>query len=391
MTMPKRILFASPHFYLDSSSGAAVSTRDILLLLGRDGWETYTLSGPNLDFRHKIEIEELLITREVEFQRHPVKLTGVDFTLYQFVDDSIRSVAVSPNSAHFAEETTLLDLYSYAFRNIEPDILLTYGGTAHMVPMLKVARSIGIRTFFTIRNLAYKGKSLFSEVDRILVPSEFSRQYYHNTLGIDSTAIAPPMLVPTLGQSDPFTHRFLTFVNPSPEKGVCVFARVAEQLARKRPDIPILLVEARGNVDILKATGVDFSGIENIHRMKNTPNPNDFLSQTKLIVIPSLWNETFCRVAAEAMRNGIIPLASNRGAIPETLGGNGFLFDIPEEFRPETLIVPKPESVVSWVETVERLWDDPDLYALESRKCRDHAAVWNDDVLAEQYMRFFST
>ena len=38
------------------------------------------------------------------------------------------------------------------------------------------------------------------------------------------------------------------FVNPQPTKGLFVFARIAEQLQRRRPDIPILVVESRGQV-----------------------------------------------------------------------------------------------------------------------------------------------
>ncbi len=35
---PTRLLFASYHCYFDPSSGAALSTRDLLELLARRGW-----------------------------------------------------------------------------------------------------------------------------------------------------------------------------------------------------------------------------------------------------------------------------------------------------------------------------------------------------------------
>ena len=38
---------------------------------------------------------------------------------------------------------------------------------------------------------------------------------------------------------------YLTFVNPHPVKGLFVFARIAEQIARRRPEIPILVVDSR--------------------------------------------------------------------------------------------------------------------------------------------------
>ena len=45
-----RLLFCSYHSYLDPSSGAALSTRDLLELLAAHGWGCAVLSGPE----HKI-------------------------------------------------------------------------------------------------------------------------------------------------------------------------------------------------------------------------------------------------------------------------------------------------------------------------------------------------
>ena len=60
--------------------------------------------------------------------------------------------------------------------------------------------------------------------------------------------------------------------------------------------------------------------------MPFTPDPRAFYptvySMTRLLLMPSLWNESFGLVAAEAMLNGIPVLASNRRALTETVGGS---------------------------------------------------------------------
>ena len=33
--------------------------------------------------------------------------------------------------------------------------------------------------------------------------------------------------------------KYVTFINPQPEKGAAVFARIALELGRRRPDIPL--------------------------------------------------------------------------------------------------------------------------------------------------------
>ncbi len=127
--------------------------------------------------------------------------------------------------------------------------------------------------------------------------------------------------------------------------------------------------------------------------MPFTPDPRDFypavFANTKLLLMPSLWFESFGLVAAEAMLNGIPVLASNRGALPETIGDSGFLFDIPARYTPETRDVPTAEEVAPWVDTIIRLWDDPAEYDRASRAARERAQAWHPARLAPLYRDFF--
>jgi hypothetical protein len=67
--------------------------------------------------------------------------------------------------------------------------------------------------------------------------------------------------------------------------------------------------------------------------------------------MPSLWRESLGRVAIEAMANGIPVLASDRGALSETLGDAGFVFTIPERCTPGSGEVPAAREVAPWVAT----------------------------------------
>ncbi len=40
--------------------------------------------------------------------------------------------------------------------------------------------------------------------------------------------------------------KYVTFINPQPESGAAVFARIALELGHRRPDNPLLVVEGRG-------------------------------------------------------------------------------------------------------------------------------------------------
>jgi glycosyltransferase involved in cell wall biosynthesis len=181
----------------------------------------------------------------------------------------------------------------------------------------------------------------------------------------------------------------VTLVNPQTSKGLCVFARIAEVLARRRPEIPLLVVEGRSHESWRKQTGIDLEHLSNVQVMPMTGDPREFYAVTKIVLMPSLWNESFGLVAAEAMLNGIPVLASNRGALPETISDAGFLFDVPVRCVPESLEVPTAAEVEPWIETILRLWDDPAHYDQWSQKSLDHAQRWQPERVANAYRNFF--
>ena len=52
------------------------------------------------------------------------------------------------------------------------------------------------------------------------------------------------------------------------------------------------------------------------------------MEKSSIIVIPSIWEEPFGLVAAEAMSNGIAIISSNKGGLKEIIGRNGILLII---------------------------------------------------------------
>jgi hypothetical protein len=199
---PPRLLFAAWHCWLDPSSGAAISARDLLAVLARRGWDVRVLCGPRLDFDRAESIEQLVADQCV------------------------------------------------------PDVVLTYGGNWLAVELMRCSRRHGPKIVFWLRNFAYKGARLFDLVDGVLVPSRCSAEHYQRQVGISCTAIPSPLdrsrvrCQPESSRHSPsavrFAHQpfatgdgrhsesacYVTFVNPQPAKGVFVFARIAHESRR---------------------------------------------------------------------------------------------------------------------------------------------------------------
>ena len=153
----------------------------------------------------------------------------------------------------------------------------------------------------------------------------------------------------------------------------------------------------------LLALGVDLSALKNLTVWPNTPDARRVFAASKLVLMPSLMENAGC-IAREAMFNGMPVLASNRGGLPETVGGGeqgarsleqgegsaGFLFDIPARYTHQTRELPSAKDVAPWVETIIRLWDDAAYYERFSLAACERAQAWHPDRLAPLYREFFS-
>jgi glycosyltransferase involved in cell wall biosynthesis len=391
-----RLLFCSYHGYLDPSSGAALSTRDLLELLTQRGWHCQVLCGPHLDFEERPSLEQLLAAHHLPFAVRRHTAGPMPFALYHFRQGGIPVTTYVPHASDRLcpsreEGAPFLALLDRLLERAQPDLLLTYGGhwLAHEI-MVRCQRR-GLPVVFSLRNLEYREAELFRPVEAALVPSRYAQEHYCRTLGLECTAIPGPWDWDRVRCAE-VDGRYVTFVNPQPHKGVFVFARLALELGRRRPDIPLLIVESRARgADWLSQTGLDLRGLRNLHVMAHTPDPRTFYRVSRLLLVPSLWQEAFPRVAVEAMLNGIPVLASRRGGIPEALEGAGFLFDVPARYTPETGLVPSADEVAPWVETIIRLWDDHVFYRQEQQRCLAAAEAWRPERLAPRFEELFAS
>jgi glycosyltransferase involved in cell wall biosynthesis len=116
----------------------------------------------------------------------------------------------------------------------------------------------------------------------------------------------------------------ILFVNPTPIKGVeLMFA-----LATHCPDLPFLVVESWGlEPNWLAHCRHRASTLGNIQWLAPQDDMRGVYAQARVLLMPSVWEEAFGRTVLEAQLNGLPVLASNRGALPDTVGDGGRTLD----------------------------------------------------------------
>jgi hypothetical protein len=263
---PLRIFVALYHSYIDTSSGAAISLRDMMEALAKQGIEVRVLSGPKLDYEGAKTNEDLLREQGIDFKTYRAAHAGETFSLSLFSADGVECGIWIPQQPQAEPSRHVGDAWLSSYREIlqswQPDVVITYGGFWMTGPMLRMAKQAGARTVFYLCNYAYTAPALFEDVDVTIALSHFHAQWCRQQLGIDCTAIYPLMPPQRYLCERDSQQRYVTFVNPQPHKGVYLFAKIAEVMARERPDIPFLVVEGRASARWLAETGAQLSSAD---------------------------------------------------------------------------------------------------------------------------------
>jgi glycosyltransferase involved in cell wall biosynthesis len=293
--------------------------------------------------------------------------------------------------AHAAQFDRLFDEKLATFK---PDILFTFGGSPADLSRQVRARQATCAVVFGLRNLGYLKPGAFARVDAILTGSRFLSERYRQVIGVNSTPLPLPLewdeVVAPPETRDPI---FITFVNPSVEKGLMFYARLAEELCTRRKDIPLLVIESRGTSGLVAAAGLaggfDLRRHENLMTAPAVATPRAIYAQARVLLAPSVWEEPAGRVAAEALVNGVPPIVSDRGGLAEVCGEGGFVLGLPDDLTLQTTKPVAAESVTAWLDLIVRLVDDEAFYAEAARRALEGGRAYDPAVLGPRYQAFF--
>jgi glycosyltransferase involved in cell wall biosynthesis len=397
-----RLLLLLPQLPQDPASGAARSMRTIGELLATAGWSvrslatTATESATPIAARDHLQAIGLTVTsrppnRAVYKHDRPIlECSDHRGTHYQLLDIGGHTM-MGWQEEHGSQFNRL---YQRELAEHKPDIVFGYGGLPGDVERFTRARAAGCKVIFGLRNHGYKnGAAFLRDLDGVLTCSEFLSDVYRDALDLASTGIPSPLdPVETIAPDrEPI---FFTAINPSVEKGVFFLARLAEELAVRRADIPMLFIESRGSGGMLveagRLGGFDLRRHESLMFAPAVAKPAEIFRGTRALLVPSVWDEPFGRVAAEALLNGVPPLVSDRGGLPEAANGGGFVLPLPASLTMETRTPVAAADVEPWLATIIRLADDQDFYAAASARARAAASAYQPEILGRRYADYFT-
>ncbi|GAA0585223.1 glycosyltransferase family 4 protein [Caenispirillum bisanense] len=240
---------------------------------------------------------------------------------------------------------------------LDPAAIIVQSGYS-LAAMLAVALETGCPTAVYLHNMELHriGGTLPPDPAILYIAnSRFTAERWRALFGI-APIILPPVVRPARYQVDRTGDRVL-FVNPVPEKGI---ERVAS-LAAANPDVPFLIAESWQIGDEWRAwLRQRFGGIANVEWRPATEDVRELFADSRLLLMPSVWEEAYGRTVIEAQLSGLPVLASSRGALVDTVGAGGLVLDV-------------HASVQEWSHALRSLWDDGPAWRTASQAAVAHA------------------
>lgn len=239
----------------------------------------------------------------------------------------------------------------------QPD--LVWSQLEGALPVLQTAHRLGVTGLCYVHDAEFDPQEMraIAALDCHLVASSgFLADKVQRATGRRAEIVYPPAELYFDTSGDP--HGVVTMINPHPVKGLDTFL----EIARRLPGVRFLLQESwKLGVEALSDLQRRLAELPNVRFAHRVSDMRSVYCQTRLLIVPSRWEEGFGMVVLEAQSCGIPVIASRRGGLPEAVGDGGVLID---DFM----------NVDAWVRGIEHALNDSKRYAALAARARKHAA-----------------
>jgi glycosyltransferase involved in cell wall biosynthesis len=378
---PPRALLLLGQSPFDPASGAARSMQTMARWLARAGWAVQSLStnaseaphwaaGLSDEFIQSVGIAHWPQPGTCQ-QAGPLRTLRADGVTWEWLT----------TTRQYHWESEVGPLYDQRLQALlhawRPQLVLTFGDDPGDQRRRQWCQAAGAQVVFALHNLAYAPRHI-PHVDRFLAPSEFLAQRYRAAWPAKPPIDVLPM--PIEGTDLPAAEHeplSVVYVNPEPAKGSQLVARLAAYLVAHRPDVPLMVATGRagaaGFLQAVQRCGVDTACAHNLVLMTEPLSPWQVFGWARICLMPSVVEESGGRVAVEAQCVGAVPLVSDQGALPSTVGQGGLVLPLPPALLSDPQAMISQAAAQPWIDAMLALMDDEAHWRHCSQQAKAHA------------------
>jgi glycosyltransferase involved in cell wall biosynthesis len=337
-----RLLFATQfEFFPEALGGAQISTHRLLSGLVDEGWEVAAVCRLSSPFSRSYRSG---LFPALSRGRLP-ELAATDDTLgYR----CWRLVGLPQRSPLRKLDRRLVRRsFARCLEVFQPDVVL--GDSSAGCPLLRQALARGYPCIYLARSIPAIGAPSIIPHNLFLAGNSPYTAAILEAISGQPIEVVRPMVYAADYRVERRDPRFVTFINPVPQKGVSI----AVEVARRMPGTRFLFIKGKwplASPKTVEAMVRPARDLPNVEVWEHLLDMREVYRVTRVLLAPSQFLETFGRVIIEAQTNGIPVVAARVAGIPDTLGEGGVLVD------------PK-HDVDAYVKALQELEQDPAHYA----------------------------
>ncbi|XGB43808.1 MAG: glycosyltransferase family 4 protein [Nodosilinea sp. LVE1205-7] len=334
--MYKLLLVTEQSFYPEVSGGSEISTAYLLSELHRRNWQVEVICSSSLK---NSSWSKSWWTKIKSLRLFPPAFRDLEqgYTVWRIL-------------SKFTHGKKLIRLLEKKLINYRPQVVL--GLVDINCSLLNHALNRGYHCFYIARVAEIIEGAEYLPPGLNIIPNSPFIASSLKSLTDQNHGFVLPFVEPTKCKVQHHQKKYVTFINPVPQKGVETVVKVAQNM----PDVQFLFV--KGNWFTYKSNEEYFIKearlLPNVEVWEHQEDVRSIYEVTDILLVPSIFKETFGRVILEAHINGIPVIASNVGGIDYTLGLGGVLIDSSRDFE-------------AYVEAIRTLKSDSKFYSNLSR------------------------
>jgi len=282
--------------------------------------------------------------------------------------------AFSPAYVFVDAHTHLLDMVMSCMSDVQKR------GGGKIIPVVNFSNLLpfGPMALFSAEQSYFKTacvQQLYARVDGYLVVSNYLKTYLDTWGGmqLDARVVYPRVETPKQHDVDHqrSPHRgFITLINACNEKGLPIFLALAQRL----PHVPFAAVMTWGSLRGQQRKLLQ--QLPNVQILKAMSPVDPIYDLTRILLVPSLWDEAFGMVVIEAMLRGIPVLASQVGGLPEAKLGLDYVLPVQPFSSAHDYAKTLPHDIDPWLNALEALLASPAHYQALSRASQEAALAF---------------
>lgn len=377
-----KILWVCPCCVHDLASESALQVRNMIASLVERNVSLVCLSSTIRSSRDSNTLHpvarELILHSNSKFQFAD---EGVQYIYTITEPHSLSSMTIAEQGSFYSEMTPIIC-------GFKPDLVIASSSDIVSMSCLNLAKSLKIPTAFVLLEQPANDFA-FYDSDVIISSSQSLIDEYVTPQGKKAVYVGPFVipngpLMNSVAQQEVSgeqlkKRKLILMVSPDFEHGLGIFLALYLSLSQKLKQYEFALLETEDNQLLLNVGGYQYQGkkafdsdkLSQLKLFKVGSDINELLSQTRVLVMPTLSYVSNSSLGLQALSHGVSIITTKQAILKEQLKKAATYIEVDQELIDDMTLAPNEKQLEPWLNALKQaLTDSPNMQcfwqALES-------------------------